>query len=206
MLHLQIPTEPTGHIFRKGNHAILFVLALTDVDGFTLKVDVGDLQIDGFLSSQPGRIDQGEDDAVFEQRGCFKELTQLCPVQDGRKARIALDGRQPDGPLVLPDVPEVVTQPINGVFEQTPRRRLRASGQGGKILVDFFLRNVFGQMAEMKTHLGNLPEVVLVRALALPFEDGLLFNFGKHCRKTFNPLQSSLHNSTFAFASHDTEH
>ena len=59
-----------------------------DVDGFTLKVDIGDLQVNYLLASQSGRINQCELYPLFEQRRGSEQLFQFLPVQHHGQLRI----------------------------------------------------------------------------------------------------------------------
>jgi len=47
-----------SHAAGQWNNAIFLVLALVDINGFALKVDIGDLQVNHLLASQSGRINQ----------------------------------------------------------------------------------------------------------------------------------------------------
>lgn len=61
----QVLLEAFGNVVGQWNNAVFFILAFADVDGFTFKINIGDLQISGLLAAQSGRIDQGEQDAMF---------------------------------------------------------------------------------------------------------------------------------------------
>lgn len=52
------------------------------MDRSTFKIDVRNLQVDHFRTTQPGGIDQCEHDAVFEEYGTAKQLLEFRTVQD----------------------------------------------------------------------------------------------------------------------------
>jgi len=62
----QVFAQPYDHGISQGYHAIFLVLALANVQRLALEVDVRDLEVDHFLSTQTGRIDEREHNALFE--------------------------------------------------------------------------------------------------------------------------------------------
>ena len=56
-----------GYVIRQRDDAIFFVLTLPDMNGFTLKVDIAYFQVNNLLSAKASRIDQGQQNTMFEQ-------------------------------------------------------------------------------------------------------------------------------------------
>ena len=53
----QVFFQPYGHAFGQRNNSIFFKFALADVNGFSLKIHIGDFQVNHFLSAQACRLD-----------------------------------------------------------------------------------------------------------------------------------------------------
>jgi len=91
MLCCQVLAQPYGHGLSQRHHTVFLVLALSDVQGLALEIDIRDLKVDHFLSTQPSRIDERQHDALFEQRRRCKQFFEFFPVEDDRQLDLTFE-------------------------------------------------------------------------------------------------------------------
>ena len=77
---LKVFLQANGHTFGQWNNAILLLFTLSDMNGFTFKINVEYFQVDHFLSSQACQVNQCQYDPLFEERWRCKKLFQLLLV------------------------------------------------------------------------------------------------------------------------------
>jgi hypothetical protein len=70
---------------REGQVAIARTLPLMHMDQHERRIDVANLQVDGFGSPQPGRIKQHQDRAVPQVQSSFDEPDDFLLAQDHRQ-------------------------------------------------------------------------------------------------------------------------
>jgi len=93
--------------FRQRHEAVFGALAAVDMDHFALTVDVGDLQMLGFLQSQTAGVDGGEEGAVMRCANAAEDGAHLLEGQYGGQTPLALCADQIERmPIALQDVEE----------------------------------------------------------------------------------------------------
>jgi hypothetical protein len=114
------PTGSKGEQSHLGqwNHPVLGPFTAMDVDHHSLGVDISDLQIQGFLKSQPERVDDCEEAA---HGGLFDQLERMQCDVDGTGAPASFLGNEQEilSQLILGGLIRIVVENLHE-FPQRP--------------------------------------------------------------------------------------
>jgi hypothetical protein len=102
-----VGSEQRQGLFGQGDVTVFSALASVDMDDHTLRVDVGNLQVEGFVEAETQTINSGEVDLIVQGSGGVEEPPDFFHTEDGRETVCGLGADEREGmPVTLEDVLE----------------------------------------------------------------------------------------------------
>lgn len=175
----QIGFQSTDQNIGKWDVAVFFAFAVLYVENFSVKIQVGDLQIPDFKATQTTPVQQTNQHAMLEQIGCFEKSTDFFLAQDNRKFLAVLDRRKFDPFVFHPLHPIGEAKRINGKLEVGIRRRIMSPLDQMQVIIDPLGIDFCWQFIEMKSQLGQVAAVVGDRALTFTGDGNFLLKLGQ---------------------------
>src|SRR5665647_819985 len=75
VFRLNVFSQSFGYVIRQWHNPVFLVFALPDMNSLTLKINIGEFQVNGLLRTQSCRIDQSQHDAVLQKGWCLKPVS-----------------------------------------------------------------------------------------------------------------------------------
>jgi hypothetical protein len=128
-----VSSKQSEGICGQGDIAVFSAFASVDMDDHTLRVNVGNLKVEGFMEPKSQAIDSGEVDLIVRGCGWSEEPPDLLKAEDGRKTVFGLGANEWQGvPVALEDV----------LGEEPNATVADAHGSGGEVVNVFTVQEV----------------------------------------------------------------
>ena len=115
---------------------------------------MGKLDRPGFGTAQPATVKQADQDAVFEQFGCFQQTPHLLFGKNYRKLLGTFNGGKFDSLVVQTCQPKGKAKPVNGELEIGIGWRIMPLLDEVEIIVNLVDIQLGGQLVKMKGNVG----------------------------------------------------
>lgn len=162
----EVVRELAGDKRREHDVPVFLSFTLPDVNLFSIRVNVGDLDQAQFIHSESGAVGEGEQESMFECAWRFEECLTFLFRKDLGKCIRLLDGWHAQGLLWDVEHFEPIAQTVDSLFEVTFRAFLM-DAESVEIRVKFFSGDVVRGAVELEGHLRDTTAIVFDEAFAV---------------------------------------